>query len=1051
MSYKLLKMDIVKQNPSNYVPLVKENTTKTILVKNKDLSIRFEGTYRLKFSLYEMKQNKTIFRTSTISDVFTVYSPKAFPGFKESSALAKAFAEQGVKIRIKKDVNVPRTRYSKYSNDIWLNDNGEILSKEGFLLKKKLLSDSPSESDKSESFSGKESHHCSPLIDSKNSSRKVPIKQESSFIPVNIKTESYNVNYNEPMNGSYDQSNSAKYEMNKGNSNNTFISEKPDSCINVNNKKDYSNVYQFDSYQRNNTIQKSKQSNEYIYNQNISSVNNNSINNNDNNNNNNNNINTTTTTTTTTTNNNDVEMKSSGFENNCEYYRYNLNEKNIKSTSFTNTENKSRSGRSYNNDDPNYFDGYKEKAYGNTYSISPLNNEEKMSNIPRSNTNRNIQKNIPLSIPDGDFSRNIPYCNENINNIPNFRNEPSENNLNIPSTKGSSFVENNQNHYPSPIENTIIRDTMKISNIYNHYDNNQYGGYRMNNGGYPNSNKPSNKRNFDEYEQNESDYRYINGLPDNKPGNNGYRSPNSKRGNNDYHSPDSKPGNNGYRSPDSKSGNNGYRSPDSKTNSEDFNQSLPIKQSSMKNNITNHYSPTFSSSRSVPDINNHDYLRNSYVQKDDRYSPNDHRNNSYYHDSNNGGNNKEQINGNYRNPDGSLHNEAGRCLSSNTREYYKPRQDNDYYYNNSNPKIREGVPYYNGNYSEPPSLFNGYDYKQPPPSTFSHHKELPEPIPLYKDNFYLKRGEELSSLKPIKSNGYDEMVRRREDMPQRSNSYNDISQSVNERDIQLRADSYDDRYKRRRINPTDKDYFEKNITMEQGSNGRYEKYQNLTPSYSNKGSVSSSNAISLQITDNTPMGYGDERFANSRSSNNSDNGYQIIPDLAISERESRYQSRSKLDINKFCCSPRSMEISSSNDGNNRSYSNNQSLTLPNKHNYSYNNNSNNNQSLPNNCYSEKDNKYKNGGEFNYNYNNHYDRNGDNYQRECFVKKESHTPFKNNIRDIINQENVSNDYSTPNYPSMKMNIDNELKPHDRYPKNSSNFDMKISHIVIENSV
>jgi len=40
MSYKLLKMDIIKPKPSNYVPLVKENTTKTILVKNKVMRTR---------------------------------------------------------------------------------------------------------------------------------------------------------------------------------------------------------------------------------------------------------------------------------------------------------------------------------------------------------------------------------------------------------------------------------------------------------------------------------------------------------------------------------------------------------------------------------------------------------------------------------------------------------------------------------------------------------------------------------------------------------------------------------------------------------------------------------------------------------------------------------------------------------------------------------------------------------------------------------------------------------------------------------------------------
>ncbi|ORY34163.1 hypothetical protein LY90DRAFT_459971, partial [Neocallimastix californiae] len=103
-----------------------------------DLSVPIEGTFRLKYSLYEMKQGKTIYRTCAISEPFTVFSYKNFPGYKESSALAKYFAEQGVKIKIKKDVNVPRVRYSKYSNDIWLNDGGKILSREEMMFKEKL-------------------------------------------------------------------------------------------------------------------------------------------------------------------------------------------------------------------------------------------------------------------------------------------------------------------------------------------------------------------------------------------------------------------------------------------------------------------------------------------------------------------------------------------------------------------------------------------------------------------------------------------------------------------------------------------------------------------------------------------------------------------------------------------------------------------------------------------------------------------------------------------------------------------------------------------------
>jgi len=40
---------------------------------------------------------------TAFSDVFTVWSAKKFPGVKESTALSKCFAAQGVKIPIRKD------------------------------------------------------------------------------------------------------------------------------------------------------------------------------------------------------------------------------------------------------------------------------------------------------------------------------------------------------------------------------------------------------------------------------------------------------------------------------------------------------------------------------------------------------------------------------------------------------------------------------------------------------------------------------------------------------------------------------------------------------------------------------------------------------------------------------------------------------------------------------------------------------------------------------------------------------------------------------------
>ncbi|KAJ3068049.1 hypothetical protein HK102_007273, partial [Quaeritorhiza haematococci] len=68
-----------------------------------DLSVRMEGSYRLKFSLFEIVNTEIHYLTSVISEVFDVYPAKRFPGMDESTPLSKSFAEQGLKIRIRKE------------------------------------------------------------------------------------------------------------------------------------------------------------------------------------------------------------------------------------------------------------------------------------------------------------------------------------------------------------------------------------------------------------------------------------------------------------------------------------------------------------------------------------------------------------------------------------------------------------------------------------------------------------------------------------------------------------------------------------------------------------------------------------------------------------------------------------------------------------------------------------------------------------------------------------------------------------------------------------
>lgn len=78
-----------------------------------DLSIRQEGRYQLVFNVYEvMSQQATIkHRAQTVSNVFTVYSPKSFPGLETSSDLIKQIASQGCRVRVRKESTFKRKKH----------------------------------------------------------------------------------------------------------------------------------------------------------------------------------------------------------------------------------------------------------------------------------------------------------------------------------------------------------------------------------------------------------------------------------------------------------------------------------------------------------------------------------------------------------------------------------------------------------------------------------------------------------------------------------------------------------------------------------------------------------------------------------------------------------------------------------------------------------------------------------------------------------------------------------------------------------------------------
>ena len=97
-----------------------------------DLSVRHEGRYRLVFTLYEQikdDQDEELepraedreaiasgeddgqgfyHRMEVKSDDFAVFSAKKFPGLSESTALSRTVAEQGCRVRIRRDVRMRR-------------------------------------------------------------------------------------------------------------------------------------------------------------------------------------------------------------------------------------------------------------------------------------------------------------------------------------------------------------------------------------------------------------------------------------------------------------------------------------------------------------------------------------------------------------------------------------------------------------------------------------------------------------------------------------------------------------------------------------------------------------------------------------------------------------------------------------------------------------------------------------------------------------------------------------------------------------------------------
>lgn len=123
-----------------------------------DLSVRHEGKYKLAFNLFEeLKESKDAdaepalsspdhssnqavknnpmapqshmhFRLEVKSEPFVVYSAKKFPGLAESTSLSRVVAEQGCRVRIRRDVRM-RRRDAKPNKDYEDYDDDNVYSR----------------------------------------------------------------------------------------------------------------------------------------------------------------------------------------------------------------------------------------------------------------------------------------------------------------------------------------------------------------------------------------------------------------------------------------------------------------------------------------------------------------------------------------------------------------------------------------------------------------------------------------------------------------------------------------------------------------------------------------------------------------------------------------------------------------------------------------------------------------------------------------------------------------------------------------------------------
>ncbi|GAN09336.1 VosA [Mucor ambiguus] len=92
---------------SNAYQLTDHNNEPGIFFIFQDLSVRIEGTFCLNFMFINLSAGDPLTMSTEVSDdvlskPFTVYSAKNFPGMTDSTPISQSFAQQGIKISIRK-------------------------------------------------------------------------------------------------------------------------------------------------------------------------------------------------------------------------------------------------------------------------------------------------------------------------------------------------------------------------------------------------------------------------------------------------------------------------------------------------------------------------------------------------------------------------------------------------------------------------------------------------------------------------------------------------------------------------------------------------------------------------------------------------------------------------------------------------------------------------------------------------------------------------------------------------------------------------------------